>query len=70
MFTANAELDPWAALPPTGDGLLHQGPHPFSIEYCERIRVQNITGLIEIDEFRGIVAGKSERRLGQVVRPE
>ena len=56
MFTTDTELDPWAALPSAGDGLLHQGPHPFSIEHCEGIRVQNITGLIKIDELRGIVA--------------
>ena len=70
MFTTNAELDPWAALPSAGDGLLHQSPHPFSIEHCEGIRVQNITGLIKIDELRGIVAGKPERGLREVVRPE
>ena len=70
MFTANAELDPWTTLPSAGDGLLHQRPDPFSIEHRKGIRVQNVVGLIKIDELRGIVAGEPERSLREVVRTE
>ena len=70
VFTAYAELNPWTGFPTSRDGLLHQSPHPFSIEHCEGIRFQNVGGSIKIDELRGIVAGETECGLGEVVRPE
>src|SRR5207342_1305873 len=70
VLTADAELNPGTGLPASGDGLLHQGPHPFSIEHREGIGFQNVRRSIKIDELRGIVTGETERGLGEVVRPE
>ena len=70
VLTADAELNPRTGLPASGDGLLHQSPHPFSIEHREGVRFQNVGCSIKIDELRGIVAGETERSLSEVVRPE
>jgi len=70
VFTADAELNPWAGLPAAGDGLSHQGPHPFSVEHREGICFHNIGRSIKIDELRRIVARETERGLSEVVRPE
>jgi hypothetical protein len=70
MFTADTELDPRTGLSTAGDGLLHQGPHPFSIEHREGIGFQNVRSPIKIDELCGIITGETERGLGEVVRPE
>ena len=70
VLTADAELNPWASFSAAGDGLPHQRPHPFSIEYREGICVHNIGRSIKIDELRRIVARETERGLREVVRPE
>jgi hypothetical protein len=70
VLTADAELNPGTGFSTADDGLLHQGPYPFSIEHREGIRFHNVGGSIKIDELRRIIAGEPKRGLGKVVRPE
>jgi hypothetical protein len=56
VLTADAELNSGTGPPASLDGLLHQGPHPFSIEHCEGIPFHYVGGSIKIDELRRIVA--------------
>ncbi len=70
MLTADAQLDVGARLSSTIDRGAHERSHPFTIQHREGIGFEDVDGLVMIDEFRRIVAGKSERRLREVVRAE
>jgi hypothetical protein len=70
MLTADAKLNPRAGLPTSDDGLFHQSAYSLSIEHSKWVRLKNVRRSIKIDELRGIVAGETERGLGEIVRPE
>jgi hypothetical protein len=70
VLATDTELNPWTGLPASDDGLPHESSHPLTIKDCKWVGLQNVRRSIEIDELRGIVAGETERGLGEVIRPE
>ena len=70
VFAANTEFDAGPGLAAPANGLFHQRADAFPIQDGKRIGVHEIHGPIMVDEFGGVVAGKSEGGLRQIVRAE